>query len=992
MNPNVNFRARTYVFALVLVCVLTMLVVAIVALSWLNDAEREANKAQLLSTVRALAAAVDVKLKVGAAELEALAASPSLDDKDLARFYEQCQKIIRPGTWLILSDPTGQAIFNTRFAFGTLRPLLRSADLVKEAVRTRSVQISGAFRGATQDHFQVSVFVPVIEEDRVTHVLMKSFELSEISKTLLDQTLPASWTVAVIDRNNLIVASNRAGDEFGGTPATQSLVDRIAQADEAVFNSVNKEGVGVVTAITKSAYSGWTVALGIPASEVEAPFTRSLKRMGLLAGTTVLLGIFFAALIASRLSSSLSQISMAALSVGRGMPAPVIRTRVIEINDVAQALGVAGDLIKKRSEERDTVEEQLRRSEERFRDIAEVSSNWIWEMGPDLRFTYHEGAHEGRARLQPGAMIGQTRWELVRLDPETDEAMRLHKMDLEAHRPFHQFRFVTKADGPALHLSVGGKPFFDETGRFLGYRGATKNETEVVEARERAERAEALLHDAVDSISAGFTIFDAQNRLVMFNEGNRRLYGDLLHLRVGITFEEMLREGLGKEQFADSAGREEAWLAKRLAQFRSARGSIEQRLHNGHWLLITDRRMRNGGVASLRVDITELKQAQAALLDSEERLDRAQAIAGVGSSEWDLRTNRNFWSKQMYYLRGAPEEFDPSIEALVETIHEDDRQRVIDWFERLKGGERVEPIELRICRLDTGELRIFKAEAEPIFDASGAVTRVSQTLRDITELKRAEQERRDLEAQLYHSQKMESLGTLAGGIAHDLNNTLVPVLLMAKLGMSGEEKGSALYQNFQLIHQAGQRAAGLVKQILTFSRKDVPLECSMSVHETICDALIMLQRSVPSTITFATDIRPVPEIVGDPGQIHQIILNLVTNAAHAIGEAHGTISVSLAEAVQETPQAHRVIRLVVRDTGCGMEQQTMKRIFEPFFSTKEVGEGTGLGLSVVHGIVTAYGGRITVDSRPGRGTAFTVDLPLKAQIDQLASALQRITA
>jgi PAS domain S-box-containing protein len=989
MDPKINYRARTYVFVLVLGCVLTMLAVAIVALSWLNDAERDHDKAQLLSTVRALAAAVDVKLKIGAAELEALATSPSLDDGDLARFYEQCQEAAKPGSWVILSDPAGQPLFNTRMAFGTPLPLLKSAELVQQAARTRSVQISGVFRGTALNHLQVSVYVPELEGDRVNHVLLMSFDISEISKSLLDQALPPSWTVAVIDRSNVIVARNRAGDQYGGTPATQSLTDRIAESDEAVFDATNKEGDAVVTAITKSAYSGWTVALGIPVSEINAPFTRALRRVGMVAGVMVFLGILFAALIASRLATSLGQLSTAALSIGKGTPVPAVRTKVKEIDDVALALGVAADLVQQRSHERDAVEERLRRSEQRFRDIAEVSGDWIWEMGPDFRFTYHEGAHGGRQRLLPGAMIGKTRWELVQLDPNSDEALHQHKLDLEAHRPFRQFRFVTRADGPALHLSVSGKPFFDETGCFLGYRGATTDETGIVAARERAERAEERLRDAVDSISAGFTIFDAEDRLVMFNEGNKRLYGDLLELRVGMTFGEMLRDSLAKYQLSDAIGREEIWLAERTAQFRTGQGSIEQRLRNGRWLLITDRRMRNGGIASLRVDITALKEAQAALRESEARLDRAQEIAEIGSSELDIRTGRFLWSKQMYRLRGVPEGFEPTAETVVETIHAEDRPKALEWFERLKGGEHAEPIELRIRRLDTDDWRIFRAEAEPLIDASGAVIKVSQTLRDITEFKNAEQQRRDLEAQLYHSQKMESLGTLAGGIAHDLNNTLVPVLLMAKLGMAGEAKGSGLYQNFQLIHQAGQRAAGLVKQILAFSRKDAPQECSLNVNEAVCDALIMLQRSVPSTITFASDIRPVPEIVGDSGQIHQIILNLVTNAAHAIGEAHGTISISLAEAVQELPHAQRVLRLIVCDTGCGMDQQTMKRIFEPFFSTKGVGEGTGLGLSVVHGIVTAYGGTITVESQPSRGTVFTVDLPLKAQP---ASVLQRITA
>ena len=147
------------------------------------------------------------------------------------------------------------------------------------------------------------------------------------------------------------------------------------------------------------------------------------------------------------------------------------------------------------------------------------------------------------------------------------------------------------------------------------------------------------------------------------------------------------------------------------------------------------------------------------------------------------------------------------------------------------------------------------------------------------------------------------------------------------------------------------------------------------------EALAMLRATTPSTISLASDIRPVPGFVGDPTQIHQIVVNLVTNAVQAIGNAAGTVSVTLSAVVEGPGRKPTSIRLVVSDTGCGMDDATAQRIFEPFFTTKGVGEGTGLGLSVVHGIVTAQGGTIKIESRPGQGSRFVVELPMASEIE-----------
>jgi signal transduction histidine kinase len=243
---------------------------------------------------------------------------------------------------------------------------------------------------------------------------------------------------------------------------------------------------------------------------------------------------------------------------------------------------------------------------------------------------------------------------------------------------------------------------------------------------------------------------------------------------------------------------------------------------------------------------------------------------------------------------------------------------------------------------------------------------------DVTAVKETENRRVQLEQQLHHSQRLEALGQLAGGVAHEINNALVPVVALTKIVAAKLPQESRERRNLDTVLIGAERSRDLVKQILAFSRKEQEQRQrgSVDVAAVLRDALQLLHATVPTSIRLEEDIAAAPTMIGDASQLHQVIVNLVTNAAHAIGEAHGTISVGL-----RTDADGEALRLSVADTGCGMDEATKARIFEPFFTTKEVGKGTGLGLAVVHGIIKDHGGRIEVESAPGRGTRFDIILP-----------------
>jgi signal transduction histidine kinase/CheY-like chemotaxis protein len=247
-----------------------------------------------------------------------------------------------------------------------------------------------------------------------------------------------------------------------------------------------------------------------------------------------------------------------------------------------------------------------------------------------------------------------------------------------------------------------------------------------------------------------------------------------------------------------------------------------------------------------------------------------------------------------------------------------------------------------------------------------------------------ERERAELEKQLFHLQKMETIGTLAGGIAHDFNNILTPILGYTDMALEELPEESNLRFDMEQINKAALRGKDLVQQILTFSREVDFKKKPIQLQPIISEVLNLLKASFPPGIVIKKNLdSSVGTVLADPTHIHQIIMNLCTNASHAMKDTGGILEVSL-DAVNVSPKmAEKIpnlkrgdyIRLTITDTGYGMDQKTKERIFEPFFTRKEVGSGTGLGLSVVHGIINNYGGAITVDSTPGEGTTFTIFLP-----------------
>lgn len=295
----------------------------------------------------------------------------------------------------------------------------------------------------------------------------------------------------------------------------------------------------------------------------------------------------------------------------------------------------------------------------------------------------------------------------------------------------------------------------------------------------------------------------------------------------------------------------------------------------------------------------------------------------------------------------------------------------------------VKDYEIKLKSKDEKEI-YFSANTHIVFGEDDIPLAIEGVLRDITERKKAEEDKKKLESQLRQKQKMEAIGTLAGGIAHDFNNILSAVIGFTYLALKEIPEGSKVYSNLEEVIQASYRATDLVKQILAFSRQSEQEKMPVQINVIVKEVLKLLRASLPATVEIRQKLGGGPyTVIADTIQIHQLLMNLCTNAFYAMREKGGIMEVSLSNfdvdinnaVLYEGLKAGPYVKLVVKDTGHGIDPDILEHIFEPYFTTKDPGEGTGLGLSVVHGIVRSHGGDIIVNSHPGKGTAFEVLLP-----------------
>lgn len=551
----------------------------------------------------------------------------------------------------------------------------------------------------------------------------------------------------------------------------------------------------------------------------------------------------------------------------------------------------------------------------------------------------------------------------------------------EVHRP---------SDGANLWISENAHEIRDHDGDLVYYEGTLEDITERVNAQQALQRSEVQLRAITNQIPGMVYVLhlapDGRRTYRFVSPGIRDIYG--------LEPEALMRDAqiLARHRHPDDAHLLEADLRKISATPGPLGG--EYRIVNADgevkWLLQRSSVVSSDAQGQIRIgvllDITDRKMAEASLSANEALWRLAMESAGDGVWDWNLATGEEFISARIKTMLGYSED-DAFLlaEDMDGRTHPDDlAQMNFDRQNHFDGQTPIYRNEHRIRCKDEQWKWVLSRGVVIARGDNGQPLRMVGTHTDITELKMAEAQQRALEAQLREAQKLEAIGTLAGGVAHDFNNLLAVIL--GNLTLAREDVGPEhpAMESLNEINRASVRARHLVQQILAFSRRQAQELKHQPLLPLIEDTLAMMRSLLPKGVQQETDLSTEPLwVLADATQVQQVLMNLCTNAWQAMNGKNGRIDVGLSAAVVDAELAYRLggvpvgeyACLSVGDSGPGMDEATQQRIFEPFFTTKAPGEGTGLGLAVVHGIVKAHRGAIAVHSTPGLGTRFDIYWP-----------------
>lgn len=528
-------------------------------------------------------------------------------------------------------------------------------------------------------------------------------------------------------------------------------------------------------------------------------------------------------------------------------------------------------------------------------------------------------------------------------------------------------------------------PLRDSRGRIAGAIETFQDITEQKFAEMELAAREAFLKTLVDSMPIPIFYKDRNGRYLGFNRTFQEFLGKTRKEIIGKTPFDITEPGLAKLYHAkDKELFESGGLQQYESQVIDARGVLRDVVFNK--AAFRDGNGTISGLIGAIFDITDRKRVETALKENQRQLGTLMGnLPGmVYRSKNDPERTMEFVSDGCLPLTGYRSEdlINNARLPFARLIHPEDLQAVSDVIREALADLRTFQVDYRILTAENEEKWVME-KGQAITGDEGKTVAVEGFITDITHNKM-------LESQLRQAQKMEAIGTLSGGIAHDFNNILSSIFGFTELAKMRLAGGEDVEKDLDEVMSAGYRARGLVKQILAFSRQAEIEKTPIVIGPLVKESLKLLRATLPTTIEMKVDVEASSgTVLADPSQIHQILMNLCTNAAQAMEpKGGGTLVIQLKEIAigcEDTPykdlEAGDYVRLSVCDTGGGIQKECMDKVFDPFFTTKKRGEGTGLGLSVVHGIVTEMGGLIRFESGKDTGTTFDVLFPMHESAD-----------
>ncbi|HZS81932.1 MAG TPA: ATP-binding protein [Stellaceae bacterium] len=671
--------------------------------------------------------------------------------------------------------------------------------------------------------------------------------------------------------------------------------------------------------------------------------------------------------------------------------------------------------------DRRRAEAQVLEREVRLRDFAEAASDWLWETDAELRFTHISDRFFEIFGI-PGAMfLGKRRDEVADTSDEP-EKWREHFRTLAERRPFRDFTYCWRVNGqPAGWVKVSGRPVFDETGAFRGYRGTGTDLTAQRQAEEQAAAASRQLLDAVEGLSEGVAIFDAEDKLVLCNARYSEINSAISDILVpGVSFEVVLRKGIERGLHPAAIGSEEEWLLERLADHRAGNSHFERQGSDGHWLQVLEQRTPGGGTTILATDITEVKRRELALsmlaaagqdgadffADAVESLAAGLGYRCAGIGWLDRgRTRVRPLAFCEAGLLTAGEAFDIA-GTPCETVLEEGGFWAVDR-EVTQHYPQDTLLRAHAAQSYVGDL-VCDAAGQPIAIVFGFDDRPdpnSVKRRDITGLIAAriglELQGREAEKQLREAKEAAEAASRAktdflANMSHELRTPLNAIIGFSQI-IADEALGAAgrpEYKDYARdIHSSSQHLLKIINDILDMSRIEAGV---LSLREAEVDIAAVLRscqgllaaKATAAEIALVRDVpHELPVILADERMVRQIVLNLLANALKFTPRG-GTVTLGA------RAEADRGVVIAISDTGIGIAREDFAKIFRPFGQLDSAlnrrFEGTGLGLPLSKGLVELHGGTISLDSEIGRGTTVSVFLPLGR--DGSASSLGDVPA
>ncbi len=554
-----------------------------------------------------------------------------------------------------------------------------------------------------------------------------------------------------------------------------------------------------------------------------------------------------------------------------------------------------------------------------------------------------------------------------------------------------------RRDGSTFLGRVTDTPILDDEGNLMAIIAITSDITEMRGAEAMLRSSERWYRSLIQHSSDMVLVLGGGGRITYASPSTRDILGYQVSDLIGVAVTDLLPSAIQERATA---------FLHELVAGDTANEAVLQVRHaaGGHrWIRVVANDLSDDPVVSGIVvnasDVTASKEAVDALAQSESVLRRAERIAGVGHWELLVASGKlNFLGDEIFSIYGVtPGSWDGTWESFINFAPPDDQVRLAAAVAECRGCGTAE-VEHRIVRSD-GSTRVVRLRAEWVVDSARGTGRVVGTCLDVTDqvaaleaLTREAAERSALEAQLHQTHRLEGLGRLAGGVAHDFNNLLavirnytscINVEIAAAAAAPGGERWVQTADDLEQVGRAVERASDLTGQLLAFGRRSVVSERPVELNAVLAEAAPMLRRTMGGRVE--VEIRTDPDlwpIVADPGQLERVLLNVAVNARDAM--AHGgtlaidTLNVEVGAdcgSVGPHPPPGRYARLRMCDTGPGMDPSVLRKVFEPFYTTKTCGAGTGLGLATVHGIVSQAGGTCRFDSELGIGTTFVALFP-----------------